>query len=209
MRNYRRRNQRKNSAKMLILIGKLFDRNMTMDPSLSIRLADLEDINTIGFLAQQIWPGTYGTILSPDQVRYMLALLYSPAALRQQMLDDKHNFLIVEEEEEPVGFASWSPAAEPGIYKLHKLYVLPGRQGKGLGKIMLNFIFEDIRALGARVLTLNVNRHNKARQFYEKLGFSVVCEEDIDIGNNYYMKDYVMEKKLPDHCGMDRIMSTD
>ncbi len=167
-----------------------------MDPSLSIRPADLEDINTIGFLAQQIWPGAYGAILSPDQLRYMLALLYSPAALRQQMQDDKHNFLIVEEEEEPVGFASWSLVAGPGVYKLHKLYVLPGRQGKGLGKVMLNFIFEDIGALGARVLILNVNRHNNARQFYEKIGFSVIGEEDIDIGNNYFMNDYVMELPL-------------
>lgn len=167
-----------------------------MDPSLSIRPADLEDINTIGFLAQQIWPGTYGAILSPDQLRYMLALFYSPAALRQQMLDDKHHFLIMEEEEEPVGFASWSMVAGPGVYKLHKLYVLPRRQGKGLGKVMLDFIFADIAALGAGTLILNVNRHNKARQFYEKIGFSVIGEEDIDIGNNYFMNDYIMEKKI-------------
>ena len=102
----------------------------------------------------------------------------------------------MEEEEEPIGFASWSPAAGPGVYKLHKLYVLPGRQGKGLGKAILEFISEDIAPLGARVLKLNVNRHNKARRFYEKLGFTVIGEEDIDIGNNYFMNDYVMEKRV-------------
>jgi diamine N-acetyltransferase len=166
-----------------------------MNPSLSIRLAELDDINAIGFLAQQIWPEAYGHILSEEQLEYMLGLFYSPAALRRQMLEDKHSFLMVEDNEEPIGFASWSPLADPGVYKLHKLYVLPRNQGKGMGKTILNFIFEDIT--GARALQLNVNRQNKALQFYEKMGFSIIREEDIDIGNNWWMNDYVMEIRLP------------
>jgi len=167
-----------------------------MDADLSIRFADLDDINTIGFLAQQTWPKTYQEILSPEQLRYMLQLFYSPGSLRHQMLEEKHSFLIVEEDEDPIGFASWSPSAEEGVYKLHKLYVLPGRQGKGLGKAILDFIYEDLRAGEAKSLRLNVNRHNKARQFYERMGFTVIGEEDLDIGNQYFMNDYVMEKPL-------------
>ena len=164
-----------------------------MDTTLSIRPADLDDINIIGFLAQQIWPKTYGDTLSPEQLQYMLNLFYSPASLRRQMLEDRHQFLILEEAEEPIGFASWSVTQEPGVYKLHKLYVLPGQQGKGLGTMILQFIFDDIRPEGAVMLRLNVNRYNKARQFYEKMGFAVVKEEDVAIGNNYFMNDYVME----------------
>jgi GNAT superfamily N-acetyltransferase len=164
-----------------------------MEASLSFRFADLDDINTIGFLAQQIWPVTYGDILTPRQLDYMLQLFYSPASLRRQMKEDKHRFLMVEEGEEPIGFASWAPTGEAGVFKLHKLYVQTGRQGKGRGKAILHFIFDDIRAKGAKTLRLNVNRHNKARQFYEKMGFSVVGEEDVPIGNNYFMNDYVME----------------
>jgi GNAT superfamily N-acetyltransferase len=164
-----------------------------MESSLSFRFADLDDINTIGFLAQQIWPVTYGDILPPAQLDYMLQLFYSPASLRKQMKEDKHRFLIVEEEEEAVGFASWAPLDEPGVFKLHKLYVLTGRQGKGRGRAILHFIFDDVRARGGKTLRLNVNRYNKARQFYEKMGFSVVGEEDIHIGNDYFMNDYVME----------------
>ncbi|HEX9514529.1 MAG TPA: GNAT family N-acetyltransferase [Puia sp.] len=165
-----------------------------MNSTLSIRFAELDDINTIGWLAQQTWPETYGEILSPEQLQYMLNLFYSPASLRRQILEDKHNFLMVELDEEPIGFASWAPLAEPGVYKLHKIYVLPGTQGKGMGKAILNFIYEDIK--GARALRLNVNRHNKACRFYEKMGFSIIGEEDIDIGNNYQMNDYVMEKQM-------------
>ncbi|HEY4286349.1 MAG TPA: GNAT family N-acetyltransferase [Puia sp.] len=174
-----------------------------MDETLSIRPGELEDINTIGFLAQQIWPGTYGSILSAQQLQYMLNLFYSPASLRRQMVDERQQFLIVEQDEaEAIGFASYGVASggvadEPGVYKLHKLYVLPGQQGKGLGRTLLQYIFDAIRPEGAKILRLNVNRYNKARQFYEKIGFAVVKEEDVPIGNNYFMNDYVMEIAVP------------
>ena len=178
------------------------------DETLSIRPGELEDINTIGFLAQQIWPETYGAILPAEQLQYMLNLFYSPASLRRQMIEELHQFLIVEDEDEAIGFASWgvasggvasgNPTEEPGVYKLHKLYVLPGHQGKGLGRALLQYIFEAIQPEGASLLRLNVNRYNKARQFYEKMGFAVVKEEDVAIGNNYFMNDYVMEIKVPE-----------
>jgi GNAT superfamily N-acetyltransferase len=157
----------------------------------------LNDINIIGFLAQQIWPHTYGGILSPEQLKYMLKLIYSPKSLRRQIMDEHHQFLVVEQADEPIGFASWSTTADPGIYKLHKIYVLPGRQGKGLGRTLMQFIFETIRPEGGTRLRLNVNRHNKARQFYERMGFTVIGEEDIDIGHGYFMNDYIMEIPVP------------
>src|SRR3982750_1368254 len=144
-----------------------------MELPLSFRFADPDDINTIGFLAQQIWPVTYGEILSADKLGYMLQLFYSPASLRRQMKEEKQLFLMVEEGEEAVGFAAWGPTGEPGVFKLHKLYVQTGRQGKGMGKALLAFILDHVRSQGGKTLRLNVNRYNKARQFYEKMGFVV------------------------------------
>jgi GNAT superfamily N-acetyltransferase len=166
-----------------------------MESELKIRMADEDDINMIGWLAQQIWPVTYKDILSGAQLQYMLRLIYSPDALKQQM-ELHHQFLIAELEEQPVGFASYSSISDDGVFKLHKLYVLPELHGKGLGKAFLDFITEDIISLGATTLRLNMNRNNKAKKFYEKNGFSIIAEEDIDIGNNYCMNDYVMEKRL-------------
>jgi ribosomal protein S18 acetylase RimI-like enzyme len=166
-----------------------------MNDELVIRDADLEDIPTIGYLAQQIWPGTYQEILGTAQLQYMMDLIYSPDSLQQQMVKQKHHFLVVELDEEPVGFASYSPLKEEGIYKLHKLYVHPKTQGKGIGKTLVDYIVDQLPRK-AKTLRLNVNRHNKAKNFYEKIGFSIVKEEDIDIGNQYFMNDYVMEKQL-------------
>ena len=167
-----------------------------MNDELVIRTAGIDDLATIGYLAQQIWPGTYGEILPPEQLQYMMDLIYSPDSLQHQMVKQKHIFLLAELAEEPVGFAAYSPLKETGVYKLHKLYVHPKTQGKGLGKALVDFIIDHLPVPGATTLRLNVNRHNKARQFYERLGFAVVREEDIDIGHNYFMNDYVMEKKL-------------
>jgi diamine N-acetyltransferase len=167
-----------------------------MNSTLSLRFADTHDVNTIGFLAQQIWPSTYKSILSAEQIKYMMDLFYSPASLRKQMKEDKHSFILIEDEEGSLGFASFSKIKTDGVYKLHKIYVLPTLQGKGIGKAMIDFIVANIKPLGANALQLNVNRNNKARSFYERLGFIVIHEEDIDIGNNYFMNDYVMEKKI-------------
>ena len=166
-----------------------------MEKELNIRAADEDDINIIGWLAQQVWPVAYKDILSKDELEYMLQLIYSPDSLKQQM-QMNHQFLIAEFEHEPVGFASYSPLTEPGIFKLHKLYVLPELHGKGLGKALLDSVTGEVVSLKANTLRLNMNRQNKARVFYERNGFTIVGEEDVDIGNNYYMKDYVMEKTL-------------
>jgi ribosomal protein S18 acetylase RimI-like enzyme len=165
-----------------------------MENELLIRGASVDDINTIGFLAQEVWPSTYKDILSPGQIDYMMNLFYSPGSLHQQM--EKHSFLLAELDEEPVGFASFSPLEDPGLYKLHKIYVKTGIQGRGLGRALISYIIEEIKTSGATALDLNVNRSNKAKTFYEKLGFKVVREEDIDIGNGFWMIDYVMRLEI-------------
>jgi hypothetical protein len=43
-------------------------------------------------------------------------------------------------------------------------------------------------------MSLNVNRFNTALLFYQKLGFIIVREENIELDQGYIMEDYVMEK---------------
>lgn len=156
---------------------------------LIIRKADINDIPVINALARSIWPKAYQHILSASQIEYMLHLFYHPDALKEQM--KTHHFIIAELGE-PIGFASYAASEQPGVYKLHKLYIKTDIQWKGLGKMLVNYILQQLKIIGASALDLNVNRHNKARLFYEKLGFLVIRNEDIDIGNGYQMNDYVM-----------------
>lgn len=162
---------------------------------LNIRKATIEDIPLIQKLTYSVWPQTYASILSQEQIEYMLEMMYSYTSLQKQM-DEGAQFIIVNDNNEPVGFASFQET-EPAVFKLHKIYVLSNQQGKGTGKYVINHIIDAIRHRGARALQLQVNRHNKAKDFYEKLGFMVIEEADFDIGNGYFMNDYVMEKRIP------------
>ncbi len=110
-------------------------------------------------------------------------------------MDDGHHFLIAEDNNMPVAYADYS-LLKNDVYKLHKIYVLPLQQGKGIGRLLIEYIIQTIKKENAASLLLNVNRFNKAKSMYEQLGFKVIGEEDIDIGEGYFMNDYVMQKKL-------------
>ena len=158
-----------------------------------IKEAGLKDLPVINKLAHVIWPAAYGEILSPDQLTYMLNKIYALNFLENQLLHLHHNFIIAYDENVPVSFASFSPKEEEvSVFHLHKIYVLPNRQGSGTGKILLDYVINAIKKRGATALTLNVNRYNKARYFYEKKGFTITHEIDIDIGEGYFMNDYIM-----------------
>jgi ribosomal protein S18 acetylase RimI-like enzyme len=162
---------------------------------INIRYATVDDLITIEQLAREIWPVTYGDKLSPEQLAYMLNLIYSNASLREQLLNQHHIFLIVESAGRPVAFAAYS-TVEPGVSKLHKIYVHQDTQGQGIGKKLIDHIIEQLRSQSIHTLCLNVKRDNSARIFYEKLGFIITGEVDLDIGNGYFMRDYIMEKSI-------------
>jgi len=162
--------------------------------SLTIRNASIADIELIRELNLQVWPQTYSHLQTPGQVNYMLDMMYSKDALEKQMADG-HQFIILYDKHIPIGFASYGEIEEH-IFKLHKLYILPAHHGGGKGRFVIDFIKNDILTKGAEALQLNVNRKNVAKNFYEKIGFKVIRSEDKDIGNGYFMNDYVMEKKL-------------
>lgn len=161
---------------------------------LIIRKAGVIDIPLIRNLTSRIWPQTYASILPKEQVDYMMKLMYSEEALQKDMKNNIE-YVLVNDSNVPVGFASYGWIA-PGICKLYKIYFLPELQGKGFGNYTINEIIKALKTTGATSLQLNVNRHNNAKDFYEKMGFAVIKEEDIDIGGGYFMNDYVMEKKI-------------
>jgi len=124
----------------------------------------------------------------------MLEYMYSASSLKKQM-ENGSQFIFVYEDNEPVGYAAYFHKGD-NIYKLDKIYVLPSQQGKGTGRFVIDYIVSDIKEIGATALQLQVHRKNKARNFYEKLGFVIIEERDFDIGQGYFMNDYVMEKQL-------------
>ena len=162
----------------------------------TIRQATPGDCALIYELAEPAWKVAYSEILSCEQMEYMLEMMYSEKSLKRQMLEG-HTFFIVLCNDIPAGFISFHPQGED-LYILEKLYVHPNWQGSGAGRFLVEKAEEYIRKLhpaGKRFLfELNVNRNNKAVDFYAHLGFRIDREVDEYIGNGFYKNDYVMRK---------------
>jgi len=158
--------------------------------------ATSKDLSTIKDLAYRIWPAAYGQILSEKQLAYMLDLFYDEKELQRNM-DDNHNFILIKDDNEIVGFADYElHYKNEAVTRIHKIYVLPETQGKGFGKDMMQFIENKALEYNDIKLSLNVNRFNKAKDFYENQGFKVAFEEDVELDFGYLMEDFRMEKVL-------------
>mgnify|MGYP000966223165 FL=1 len=161
---------------------------------MEIRKATPSDTGTIAALAEKIWMQYYPEIITVEQIRYMLDKMYSAPALQQQMSEGQDFYLLIENEQ-PIGYCSFS-TTEPGHYFLHKFYVDTHYHGKGIGTFLLNEMLKQL----APVLTvrLTVNRKNyRSINFYFKNGFTIEKIADFDIGNNYFMNDFIMLLKNP------------
>ena len=164
---------------------------------IEIRKADLGDIPVIQQIAYRTWPHTFGAILSPSQIAYMLDWMYTTAALQEQMEKEGHLFFLAIDGDDAVGFVGCQPNYKgQATIKIHKLYILPNQQGKGVGRELLNKVTEIAHEHQNITMSLNVNRNNNALHFYRKVGFEVVAKEDIDIGNGFLMEDFIMEKPV-------------
>jgi N-acetylglutamate synthase-like GNAT family acetyltransferase len=160
-----------------------------------IKKADTDDIALIRELTFRVWPQIYASILAQEQIDYMLEMMYSASSLHKQMTEQGCQFIIVYDDGNPVGFASYSEE-ELKRWKLNKIYILQNQQGKGTGKFVINYIIDEIKKQNASSLFLQVNKNNNAKIFYERLGFDEIDFINLDIGNGFFMNDYIMEKKL-------------
>jgi len=159
-----------------------------------IRDAQIHDVSIIQKIAQETWPHAYGSILSAAQLKYMLDALYAEHVLRQLIETQQQHFLLLTKDEIPLAFAAYG-LLHHHTYKLHKLYILPAHQGKGYGKKLIEEVIHRLREIRQTKLLLNVNRQNNAVEFYKKIGFRTIRNEDTPIGP-FWMHDYLMQIKL-------------
>jgi ribosomal protein S18 acetylase RimI-like enzyme len=154
------------------------------------------DFPLIEKLARSIWYKHYIPIIGEEQVNYMLGKMYTEEALQKQKDEGQHFYLVLNDGKES-GFISISSPNDIDLM-LHKFYILQEKQNTGLGTLVFTKIMEELYK--PTTIRLTVNRQNyKSINFYFKLGFKIEKTEDFDIGNNYFMNDFVMlwqNKKL-------------
>ncbi|MBL7799102.1 MAG: GNAT family N-acetyltransferase [Chitinophagales bacterium] len=159
--------------------------------NISLKKVDNEyDIRLVSKLSDIIWHQHYPSIITVEQIDYMLAKFHSPQVLTQQIESGQAYFLI-QVDEERIGYCSFTEK-EPFIYFLNKFYIDQTQQGKGIGKKVFALLREKMMA--PKQIGLQVNRRNiNAINFYFKVGFVIKEAKDFAIGEGYSMDDFIME----------------
>lgn len=159
---------------------------------MKLKLATPTDLPTICQLAKEIWYDHYLSIITAEQIEYMLDKFYSPAALKKSMDEGQIIYLLNDENEKSIGYLAVTEK-QPGHWFMNKFYIKTEVQGKGIGAEILKQ-WENLAK--PRELSLQVNRKNfKSINFYFKTGFVIKEAADFDIGNGYSMDDFIMVKR--------------
>lgn len=155
---------------------------------------DDEDVSALSQLAARIVRQHFDPLIGSEQNTYMIAKFQTPEAIRRQM-DEGSRYYWVKVKGQPAGFLAFYP--RDGKLYLSKFYLAQEWRGKHLARQMHRFVCDAARKEQLPAVFLNVNRHNtEVISIYEHLGFQKLREEKNDIGNGFYMDDYVLEYRI-------------
>jgi len=161
------------------------------------------DFSLLRELSSTIWRQHYAGIVSAAQIEYMLAGRFSDESLREHIHAADKWLELLRVAGTPVGYCAHELAdmqgneRTPVAMKLGQLYVLESHRGMGLGRFMLGHVEHRARAVGSRLIWLQVNKKNsEAIGFYRAMGFEIAREAVFDIGGGFLMDDYIMDKHV-------------
>jgi len=157
--------------------------------ALLVRDMHPRDTPAVSQLAARIWRAHYPSIISHEQIEYMLGTMCSLEALQKQLREKNQRFFLLEDNGALAGYASLEPRPHGGWY-LDKLYVDTKRQRGGMGSFLLAHIRQTLRP---KAITLRVNRANiMAVNFYFKHGFFIEACDVLQLDHGYVMDDFLM-----------------
>lgn len=153
----------------------------------NIRSLTERDVAEVSALAHRIWRQHYITIISADQIEYMLAQRHTEARYCELLEDGIMKCLVAEDDGKIIGFVVYGPDRHPQKIFVNSLYVQAESRGRGIGRKLLE-------SLPRKPLTLRVNKANHDTiEFYKRYGFVVTKEDVLQLGHGFVMDDYLME----------------
>lgn len=163
-----------------------------MDDAITIRRITADELPIVQQLAEEIWPHAFAGVIERHQIEIMLEDIYALDTLENDMTASGHVFWIARHHNQDSGFVAAYKSGDTTWIK--KLYILPAKQGLGLGRTLIETALAHFAP--SRTLSLNVNNGNlRAIDFYRKYGFEVEKEVPVKMGP-FDFTDYVMTKVL-------------
>lgn len=154
-----------------------------------------EKVPVLASLAEEIWNQHFPSILTKQQIDYMVENFQSEKAMRKQLENGyEYYFMTVDGEEQ--GYFGIQPQ-EDGTLFLSKLYLRVTQRKNGYARKAFEFMKEVCRKRGYKSIWLTVNKHNDDTiAVYKRFGMEIVRSQVADIGNGFVMDDYVFEYKI-------------
>ena len=156
------------------------------------------DVSTVARLASEIWYEYYPPLIGQAQVDYMVAKFQTEAAIQEQR-DKGYEYFLTIHGDRPIGYLALLAEPEHQRAFISKFYLHGLSRGAGTGRHCMEFIEQIATRRGLTLLWLTVNKGNPSVKAYERLGFHIAADIEIDIGGGFVMDDFRMEKQLVLH----------
>ena len=135
-----------------------------------IRTAGANDLPAIRDLLVETWHATYDGVYGAAKVTEITDDWHSIRSLKARLDKPDAEFVVADDGVEIAGMAFASASGDGKTVALSQLYVRPGRQGQGIGGLLLDEIIESFP--DAERVRLEVEPANaKAIAFYRTQGF--------------------------------------
>ncbi len=166
-----------------------------------MEIVEVEDRATIeetANLAKDIWHECYASLLSFQQIDYMVQTFQSNTAIEKQIKEEAYQYYLLRLEEKAVAYLGVQ-AQDSQLY-LSKIYIDKNYRGKGLAQKLIEKAMQVAQSLACTSVWLTVNKENhRAMAAYEKAGFQRIRAQCTEIGQGFVMDDYVYAMQL-DAC---------
>ncbi len=171
----------------------------------------LDDQEVLYTLMKRIYPPAYSHFWK-DQGKWYIDTLYTHKNLKKELLEEGSYYYFIRFRESALSeFDSYIgilKIIENYIYpelpkspslKVHRIYLDPAIQGKGIGKKIIKYTEERARKTHHKIIWLDaMDKHPQAMYFYERLGFQKGGLQllDFDLLHAPYRPMWYLYKKL-------------
>lgn len=144
---------------------------------MNIRHAEKDDVKEIRRVAMESWLDTYKGLLSEEAIRDVVDDWYDTHELLEQVNDPV--FFVAVKEDNLVGFIHASVDEKS---HLHRLYIKPDYQRKGLGTELYRKMEDKLESYQVDKIELEVLSGNeKGLGFYRDKGFEEKSEREVEL----------------------------
>lgn len=167
---------------------------------IEIRLAVMEDVESLARLARQVFGETYGAAVPEERLGPYLAHTFATEAFVAMLREATATLFVATIDGTIGGYGKLVAAPPPGdgtlisTVELSSLYVERRCQGLGLGKALMSHALTWAAQQAYNTMWLCVWQENRrAHRFYQRLGFAICGEIEISV-DGVIFHDWVMHR---------------